>query len=99
MSYFADDLDVFENTELTIYKKNKCFFHRNPEDVDLYTGALSEYPIHGGIVGPLLACLIGDQFVRMKFGDSHWYERQHGPQKFTDCKYYDKHLLFSLLEL
>lgn len=37
----------------------------------------------GGIIGPLLTCLIGDQFVRMKKGDSFWYERTVGPQKFT----------------
>jgi peroxidase len=56
---------------------------RQPEDVDLYTGALSEYPLRGAIVGPLLACIIGDQFLRLKVGDSHWYERSRGPQKFT----------------
>jgi Animal haem peroxidase len=57
---------------------------RQPEDVDLYTGALSEYPLKGAIVGPLLACIIGDQFLRLKVGDSHWYERPRGPQKFTN---------------
>lgn len=40
-------------------------------------------PVKGGIIGPLLTCLIGDQFVRLKKGDSFWYERTEGPQKFT----------------
>lgn len=40
-------------------------------------------PVKGGIIGPLLTCLIGDQFVRMKKGDSFWYERTKGPQKFS----------------
>ncbi|XP_058813496.1 myeloperoxidase [Topomyia yanbarensis] len=54
-----------------------------PEDVDVYSGALSEPPVKGGIVGPLLTCLLGDQFVRLKQGDSFWYERKKGPQRFT----------------
>lgn len=59
------------------------FFCRNAKDIDIYTGALSEPPLSGSIVGPLLSCLISDQFIRLKKGDSHWYERNYGPQKFT----------------
>lgn len=54
-----------------------------PENVDVYSGALSEPPVKGGIVGPLITCLVGDQFVRIKQGDSFWYERRRGPQRFT----------------
>ena len=57
---------------------------RNPQDVDIYTGGLAERPIKGGIIGPLLTCIIGDQFIRIKKGDSFWYER---PGIFTKCKY------------
>ncbi|KAJ8880391.1 hypothetical protein PR048_016860 [Dryococelus australis] len=56
---------------------------RSVEDVDLYTGALSEYPIEGGVLGPTITCLITDQFVRLKFGDRHWYETSQQPQGFT----------------
>lgn len=56
---------------------------RKPENVDVYTGALSEPPLDGAIVGPLIACLLTDQFLRLKRGDSHWYERPMGPQSFT----------------
>lgn len=56
---------------------------RSPHDVDIYTGALAEYPVKGGIIGPLLTCLIGDQYVRLKKGDSYWYERTRGPQRFS----------------
>lgn len=58
--------------------------HRYPEEIDVYTGALSEAPIEGAITGPTLACLIADQFIRLKRGDSFWYERRVGPQKFTE---------------
>ncbi|XP_053680578.1 chorion peroxidase [Anopheles nili] len=57
--------------------------YREPANVDVYSGALSEPPVKNGIVGPLLTCLIADQFLRLKQGDSFWYERQRGPQRFT----------------
>ncbi|MGP1912200.1 MAG: peroxidase family protein [Candidatus Hodgkinia cicadicola] len=56
---------------------------RQVDDVDIYSGALSELPIQGGILGPTLTCLISDQFVRLKQGDSFWYENPFLPQGFT----------------
>uniref|UniRef100_A0A182QP98 Uncharacterized protein n=1 Tax=Anopheles farauti TaxID=69004 RepID=A0A182QP98_9DIPT len=58
--------------------------YREPANVDVYSGALSEPPVRGGIVGPLLTCLIADQFLRLKRGDAFWYERRIGPQRFTE---------------
>ncbi|XP_053945852.1 chorion peroxidase [Anastrepha ludens] len=60
--------------------------YNSPHDVDVYTGALSEPPLDGAIFGPLLTCLISDQFMRLKRGDSHWYERKVGPQRFTKAQ-------------
>ncbi|XP_039452178.1 myeloperoxidase-like [Culex pipiens pallens] len=57
--------------------------YAEPENIDVYSGALSEPPVKGGVVGPLITCLLGDQFVRLKQGDSFWYERRRGPQRFT----------------
>lgn len=62
------------------------FQYRSPKDVDVYTGALSEPPMKGAIFGPLLACMVADQFMRLKKGDAFWYERKMGPQKFTKGK-------------
>lgn len=39
--------------------------------------------MEGAILGPLLICLLTDQFERIKAGDSYWYERRVGPQQFT----------------
>ncbi|XP_018783956.1 PREDICTED: chorion peroxidase [Bactrocera latifrons] len=60
--------------------------YSSPHDVDVYTGALSEPPLDGAIFGPLLTCLVSDQFMRLKRGDSHWYERKIGPQRFTKAQ-------------
>lgn len=56
---------------------------RSVNDIDMYTGALSEFPIEGGLVGPTITCLISDQFKRLKQGDSFWYETDKQPQAFT----------------
>ncbi|KAH8236646.1 hypothetical protein KR026_007355 [Drosophila bipectinata] len=60
--------------------------YESPQDVDVYTGALSEPPMEGAIFGPLLSCMVSDQFLRIKLGDSHWYERKVGPQRFTKAQ-------------
>lgn len=57
---------------------------RDASNVDVYTGALSEPPLEGSIIGPLLSCILTDQFMRLKRGDSHFYERKVGPQRFTN---------------
>lgn len=49
----------------------------------MYTGALSENPIKGSVLGPTLTCLILDQFIRVKQGDRFWYENVQNPQAFT----------------
>uniref|UniRef100_A0A1B6C2W3 Chorion peroxidase n=1 Tax=Clastoptera arizonana TaxID=38151 RepID=A0A1B6C2W3_9HEMI len=46
--------------------------YKSVNDVDMYTGALSEIPIEGGMLGATVTCLISDQFKRLKDGDSYW---------------------------
>lgn len=57
-------------------------------DIDLYTGALSEIPINGSILGPTITCLLLDQFVRIKFGDRFWYENKNvfTPEQLNEIK-------------
>ena len=45
------------------------------EDIDLFTGGLSEVPLKGALVGPTFACVIGIQFQKAKKCDR--YRRQH----------------------
>ncbi|KAJ8252219.1 hypothetical protein COCON_G00215310 [Conger conger] len=47
-----------------------------PHNIDLWVGAISEPPLPGGRVGPLLACLMAKQFRNLRDGDRFWWERE-----------------------
>lgn len=55
----------------------KSFSYRDIRDIDLYSGAMTELPVPGGIVGPTFGCLIARQFSMYKKGDRFWYENNH----------------------
>nr|KAG5714322.1 hypothetical protein BaRGS_018539 [Batillaria attramentaria] len=44
------------------------------DEIDLFTGGLSERPVPGGVVGPTFACIIGKQFRNIRLGDRFWYQ-------------------------
>ena len=42
------------------------FVYDHPNDIDLYTGLLSETKLPGALTGPTLACIIGLQFKNIR---------------------------------
>ncbi|ROT74712.1 hypothetical protein C7M84_006774 [Penaeus vannamei] len=74
LSGIMDDevIDTFEN------------LYSDVEDIELYVGGLAEHPVEGGIVGPTFACILLDQFLRLKHGDRFWYETEDDNAKFTE---------------
>ncbi|KAK3887752.1 hypothetical protein Pcinc_008156 [Petrolisthes cinctipes] len=65
--------------------------YSNVEDIDLYTGGLAERPVESGLVGPTFACILADQFLRLKRGDRFWYETDLKPQAFTKDQLVELH--------
>ena len=47
--------------------------YSSPSEIDAFTGGLAETPASDGIVGPLFACIIKDQFVRLRDGDRYFF--------------------------
>ncbi|XP_071477117.1 salivary peroxidase/catechol oxidase-like [Diadema antillarum] len=76
---FNDLANEFEAGALVKFQRT----YRHVDDIDLFVAAISERPVRGGLMGPTLSCIIGQQFQRLKFGDRFWYENANGEQAFT----------------
>ncbi|XP_006833700.1 PREDICTED: myeloperoxidase [Chrysochloris asiatica] len=47
-----------------------------PNNIDIWMGGVAEPLLPNGRVGPLLACLIGTQFRKLRDGDRFWWENK-----------------------
>ena len=45
------------------------------DNIDLWAGGLAEAHLPGGSLGATFSKIVGDQFQRLRAGDSHWYQR------------------------
>ncbi|KAG6927636.1 myeloperoxidase, partial [Chelydra serpentina] len=67
----AELSQVLRNHELA---KKFMDLYGTPNNIDIWIGALAEPFVPNGRVGPLLACIIGSQFRKLRDGDRFWWE-------------------------
>jgi len=48
--------------------------YKDVNDIDLFTGAMSEIAVEDGVVGPTVACILAQGFRDWKYGDRYYYE-------------------------
>lgn len=65
------------------------FLIRHPDDIDLWSGGISEYKLPGSVIGPTFACIIARQFSNIRKGDRFWYENKEFPSSFTLDQLYE----------
>jgi hypothetical protein len=45
---------------------------RDVDDIDLFPGAMAERPVSGGLVGPIFACILAQQFSNLRKGNKEF---------------------------
>lgn len=58
--------------------------YESVDDIDLFSGGLSEISLKGGLTGPTFACIIGIQFRELRRCDRFWYENNDPIVGFTE---------------
>lgn len=53
------------------------------DDIDLFIAGNYEKKLKDAMVGPVFACIIGEQFRRLKLGDRYWYENGNQAGAFS----------------
>lgn len=67
-----EDLKGVMSNQIVI--DNLKVVYKHVDAIDMYVGSLLEDPVKDALVGPTLACIIGEQFKRTRNGDRFWYE-------------------------
>ena len=74
-------LKLIFNSQIAAFIKTA---YSSVDDIDLYVGALSEQSVGlGGMAGPTLSCLLGENFSKIKYSDRYFYEIGGQPHSFS----------------
>ncbi|XP_076327258.1 peroxidase-like [Tachypleus tridentatus] len=75
-----EDLEPLLNNN-TALKYSQLYKH--PDDIDLWSGGVTERHLAGAMIGPTFACIIARQFANSRRGDRFWHENSGFPSAFT----------------
>ncbi|KAL0271442.1 UNVERIFIED_CONTAM: hypothetical protein PYX00_008538 [Menopon gallinae] len=77
---FDTFLDTMSASNLIKIKR----VYSDPNDVDLFVGAILETPRDGSLLGPVFQCIISDQLMRTRNGDRFFYDTKGKYQSFKE---------------
>jgi len=62
---------------ITLRQRNRLQdVYSSVHDIDLFAGAMSEFPAEGSALGFTFTCILTQQFRDLRSGDRYWYERE-----------------------
>ncbi|CAI4225769.1 unnamed protein product [Auanema sp. JU1783] len=74
LSEIKDFSDLNATISNPVVIDNLKVIYKHVDAIDMYVGSLLEDPVEDSLVGPTIACIIGEQFRRTRDGDRFYFE-------------------------